>query len=365
MRTSTLPLLLLVTACGSPSEPGGRVIEDFRARSTALSCELVQLEDELAITELRATSDTSWAVLDDAGLVVRGYSDAMRPLWAIELERDGPLGLPYPVGFAAAGDTLVYVVDRERFSLAALDARDGSGRTTRLDFIPAGVTALPGGPPVVAALPLGPQPRELLFVFEGDTLRSLDVPQRGYADMSINGLGNMILSESDAAGSLLVIHQFMAPRAFRIAPDGGVRSLTPPVPDGTAHKREYIPVPPVTEETLPHVYVGASALAADRETGEVYLLTQSGYREGDRTERAIMRLDASLGYRTSYLLDLEINAGHMAYLARRKAFLLGDDLDRLYLCDAPADPAEDPSLVAILPPRNEWNHPPRESVPFL
>lgn len=357
MRTSTLPLLLLVTACGSPSESGGRVIEDFRARSTALSCELVQMEDELAITELRATSDTSWAVLDEASLLIRGYSDAMRPLWTVELERDGPLGLPHPVGFSAAGDTLVYVVDRERFSLATLDTRDGSGHAMPLDFIPAGVTTLPAGPPVVAALPLGSQPRELLFVVEGDTLRPVDVPQRGYADMSINGLGNMILSESDATGSLLVIHQFMAPRAFRVAPDGSVRSLTPPVPDGTAHKREYIPVPPVTEEALPYVYVGASALATDRETGEVYLLAPSGRREGERTERAIMRLDASLDYRTSYLLDLEINAGHMAYLARRKAFLLGDDLDQLHLCDAPAAPDEDPSRVAILPPRNEWNHP--------
>lgn len=347
MHKSTLPLLALLAIGCSPEEPGGVVIADFRERSDPLPCQAVQLEDDLAITDLRTTSDSSWAVLDEGRGVIRGYDDRMEPLWTVQLEQDGPLGLPHPVGLAVAGDSVAYVVDRERFALATLDTRDGTGRSMPLEFIPAGVAALPDGGAVVTALPMGPIPRELVFLVEGDSLRALDVPQRSYADMSINGLGNMVLAEPDGSGALLVVHQFMEPRAFRVSPAGDTRALALPVPDGTAHKRTYIPVPPVTPETLPHIYVGASAISVDRGTGEVYLLTQSGHREADRSERAVMRMDSSLGYSGSYLVDLGINAGHMAYLGRRNALLLGDDVDRLHLCPLPVrEGAESPAHAA-------------------
>jgi hypothetical protein len=232
-------------------------------------------------------------------------------------------------------------VDRGRFTLASLDTRTGRGRTLRLDFMPGGVAALPGGGAAVTSLPMGPRPRELVFVQDGDTMRAVDVPQRRYADLSVNALANMVLAEADGEGSLLVVHQYLAPRAFRVDAHGGVRELSPPVPDGVAHKREYVPTPPVTPDVLPHLYIGAAALSVDRSTGEVYLLTQTGHREGDRSERAILRLDASLRYLGSYLLDPRINAGHVAFLARRRAFVVADDVDRLHLCPLPHSAPDD------------------------
>lgn len=339
MRESTLLFFLLVAGCGSG--PGGEVIEDLRGRSRALACEPLALDRELAITALRTTSDTSWAVLDEAQRLVIGYDDRARPLWIVHLEPDGPLALPTPVGMAAAGDTLVHVVDRGRFTLASLDTRTGLGRSFRLDFLPGGVTALPGGGAAVTSLPMGARPRELLFILDGDTLRPVDVPQRAYADLSVNALGNMVVSEADAEGTLLVVHQFLAPRAFRVEADGEVRALSPPVPDGTAHKREYIPSPPVTPDALPHLYIGAAALSVDRGAGEVYMLTQTGHREEDRSERAILRLDPSLRYLGSYLLDARINAGHIAYLARRRAFVVADDVDGVHLCPLPGSTPDD------------------------
>ena len=126
-----------------------------------------------------------------------------------------------------------------------------------------------------------------------------------------------------------------------MAANGAVRELSPPVPDGTAHKREYVPRPPVTPDALPHLYIGAAGLSLDRSTGEVYMLTQTGHREEDRSERAILRLDASLRYLGSYLLDPGINAGHLAYLARRRAFVVADDVDGLHFCPLPPSASAD------------------------
>lgn len=339
MRLSALLLLLSVAPLACDRGPGGNVIEDFRARSVGLACERITPPGELAVTELRATTDTSWAVLDESQRLARGYDDALRPLWSLPLAADGPLGLPTPVSVAVAGDTLAYVVDRARFGFGALDTRTGGGRVTRLDFLPHRVVALAGGGAAVIALPVGPRPERLLFLMEGESARALDVPRRPYPDLTVNGLGNMMAGEADARGGLVLVQQYLAPRAFAVSATGEVRELDPPVPDGTAEKRTYVPVPPVTDETLPYLYVGAAALSVDRRTGEVYLLTQSGHRKDERSERAVMRLGPDLAYRASYLLDPEINAGHMALLARRRALLLADDMDAFYLCPLPSDDA--------------------------
>ena len=336
MRKSALLLAIVLVACDGDNALPGVVIEDFRARARPLTCELVALDGDPAIAELRTVSDTSWVILDEAQRLVRLVDDGMRTLWELDLEPEGPLGLPYPAGVAVAGDTTVYIVDRRRRALVILDARTRAGRAVPLDFMPGGVSALPDGRAVVTAMPVGRHPPGLVFMLEGDALQPVDVPQRTYADMSVNTIGNLLLAEADASGALVAIHQFMAPRAFRIGPAGAVEALDPPVPDGTAEKRGYVPLPPITDENMPFVYVGASAMAMDRASGDVFVLTQTGRRVEDRSERAIMHLDRALGFRESYLVDMTINAGHLAFLSRRGALVLGDDLDRIHVCPLPS-----------------------------
>jgi hypothetical protein len=333
MRKPTLLLLLAAAGCGDPEPTDYVVIDDFLARSPPLSCEPLAPPGHLAVTELRTASDTSVLVLDGPGRRVVELDAALRPVWALDLPAEGPGAINSPVGVTLLADTAIAIAERRGFQLVVFHRSGRLVRTVPLGFAPSAVAALPSGELLVTAMPFGPVPVPLAHRFDGAALREVPVPARPYDDMFVGALGNTTLAAALPGGDALVVHQFMAPRAFRIAPDGVPTPVRVPTPDATRSSIDYVPVGPIREEQIERMLVPAAALTVDPTRGDVFLLTRSGRRTERGMERAVLRLDAGLGLAESFTLG--VIARHLAYLARPGALIRVDDEDGFHACDIP------------------------------
>jgi hypothetical protein len=331
MRTSTLLLLLVLVACGETENEEYVVIEDFLARSRALSCEPLGALGYMAVTELRVASDSTIMVLDGPGRRLIELDPALRPIWEMDVPSEGPGAINTPVSMAVVGDTAIAIAERQGLQLIVFSRSGQLIRTTPLGFAPSAVVARPSGELLVTAMPFGETPRTLLFRHDGSGLREVPVPPRPYPDMFIGALGNTTLAEAFPDGAVLVMHQFMAPRAFRVEVDGRVDRLPVPTPDATRAAIDYVPAGPLVEAEIERMLVPASAMSVDPSRSEVYLLTRSGRRLEGGTERALLRLDAGLGLLQAFTLDFV--ARHMAVLPREQTVLIVDDQDRFHACD--------------------------------
>lgn len=334
MRKSILLPLLLAACSGDGEDATFRVVEDFHARSTPVTCSTADL-GEVAVEELRLVTDTTFLVLDAAQRRLAEYDEELRLLWTLEYPEHGPAAVESPVSATLIGDSAVAILDRGGLKLVILDRAGDLIRAEPLTFIPHSMAAL-GDDVLVTAVPLGASPEALLFRLRGAEMEALPVPPRPYTDMMVGTLGNSTIVETFPEGSALVVHQFLAPRAFHVDLDGDTVSPLPvPTPDATAGLVEAVPRAPITEDQFGDLLVPALAMSLDRTRREVYLLTRSGRLVDGRRERALLRLDDGLGYLESYLLDA--HAVRMVVLPRRRAAVVTDDLDRPYLCPLDAD----------------------------
>jgi hypothetical protein len=331
MRTSTLLLLLVLVACGGTTNEEYVVIEDFLARSQALPCEPLGALGYMAVTEIRVASDSTIMVLDGPGRRLVELDPALRTVWEMAVPSEGPGAVNTPVSMAVVGDTAIAIAERQGLQLIVFSRSGQLIRSTPLGFAPSAVAARPSGELVVTAMPFGETPGSLLFRHDGRVLHEVPVPPRPYADMFIGALGNTTLAEAFPDGAVLVMHQFMTPRAFRVQPDGQVDRLTVPTPDATRAAIDYVPAGPLVEAEIERMLVPASAMTVDPRRSEVYLLTRSGRRLEGGTERALLRLDAGLGLLESFTLDFV--ARHMAVVSREQTVLMVDDQDRFHACD--------------------------------
>jgi hypothetical protein len=331
MRTSTLLLLLVLVACGETLNEEYVVIEDFLARSQALSCESLGAVGYTAVTELRVASDSTIMLLDGPGRRLMELDPALRPIWEMDVPSEGPGAINAPVSMAVVGDTAIAIAERQGLQLIVFSRSGQLIRTTPLGFAPSAVVARPSGELLVTAMPFGESPATLLFRQDGSALHEVPVPPRPYTDMFIGALGNTTLAEALPDGAVLVMHQFMAPRAFRVEVDGRVDRLRVPTPDATSAAIDYIPAGPLVEAEIERMLVPASAMSVDPSRSEVYLLTRSGRRLDSGTERALLRLDAGLGLLQAFTLDFV--ARHMAVLPREQTLLIVDDQDHFHSCD--------------------------------
>lgn len=331
MRKSTLLLLLIVVACGEPEPEDYVLVEDFLARSPRLACEVLPSPGDLAVTDLRTASDSTVLVMDESNRRLVELDAGLRAVWELQAPSAGPGALNAPVAMVVLGDTAVAIAERQGLQLIVYARSGDLIRTIPLGFAPSGLAASPSGELLVTAMPFGETPRTLLLRYDGATFHEVEIAPRPYADMFVGALGNTTLAEVLPDGAALVIHQFMAPRAFRVSADGRAERLRVPTPDATRASIDYIPVGPIMEEQIERMLVPASAMSVDRTRAEVYLLTRSGRRIEAGTERALLRLDDRLGLIESFTLGFV--ARHLAYLPSEQAILLVDDEDRFHACD--------------------------------
>lgn len=331
MRKSTLLLLLAATACGEGVPDDYLVVDDFLARSPGLACEVLEAPAYLAVTELRTASDTTVMVLDESGRRLVELDATLRPVWELEVPAAGPGTLNAPVSMALLGDTAIAVAERQGLQIIVFSRAGELIRATPLGFAPSALAARSSGDLLVTAMPFGDIPTTLVFRYDGTSFHEIQVPPRPYADMFIGALGNTTLAEAFPDGTTLVMHQFMAPRAFRVGADGSVQSVRVPTPDATRASIDYVPVGRILEEDIERMLVPASAMTVDPLRSEVYLLTRSGRRVEGGAERAILRLDAGLELIASF--TLEVAARHLAFLPRYQTALIVDDEDRFHACD--------------------------------
>jgi hypothetical protein len=330
MRKSILLPLLLTACAGGETGETYQIIPDFRATAIPVTCEAVD-PGPVAVEQLRGATDTSVLVVDAAQRRVTELGDDLRTLWSFEYEEHGPAAVDGPLGAALLGDTAVALLARGGLRLVVLDRQGQLIRARPLGFLPNDIAAH-GDQLLVTAVAMGRTPGSLLFRERAGGLDTLPVAPRAYADMLIGALGNQPLVETFPDGAALVVHQFLAPRGFRVHTDG-ITPLRVPTPDATEARIGYIPQSPVTADQYPNLLLPAMSLSVDRGRREAYLLTRSGRSVDGRLERAILRTDDHLAFRAAYTLD--VHAVQMAILPRRGAALVVDDMDRFHLCPLP------------------------------
>lgn len=340
MRKPILPFVLGLMACSGDGAPAPAVIVGFLDRTRAVDCERVELTVGPAVTELRMGTDTTFLVLDDPGRQVLEFDHDLRLLWHADYPASGPASAEAAVSAALLGDTAVAIAGRAGLRLVVI-GRDGELiRSSAMDFIPNSIEATPDGAVLVTPMALGDKPPTLLQRFDGGEFRSVDVRPRPYDDMMIRALGNAALVEVLPDGGALLVHQYLAPRAFHVGPDGAVSDVAMPVPDATAASASFIPTAPITEDQMPRLMIPAMAMSVDPLRSEVYVLTRSGRTVDGRPERALLRLDDRLNFLDAFTLN--VPAGAMVYLPHRRTALVVDEEDAFHACPlAPAGGPED------------------------
>lgn len=333
MRKSILLLLPVLLACGDANASAPAIIEDFRARASALECSPVDLGVDAAVTEMRLASDSTWTLLDEAQMALLVFSDQPRLLRRTPLAEAGPGAAPRPVSAVLLGDTAVAVAARGGLRVVVLSPEGGAMATLPLDFVPNDVAVTPAGALLLTPLPVGARPPTLLMRRGAGAWDPLPVPKRSYEDVSVNGLGNTALVETFPDGTILVMHQIMAPRAYLVRPDGRVDPRPTPTPDGTRAAIDFVPRAPITDEQIPRMLVPAMAMTIDPASSQVYVLTKTEAKIDDRPERAVLRLSPELEFMEGYTLP--VIASSMVYLPRRDALLVAGDADDFHFCPLP------------------------------
>ena len=334
MRRPTLLLFVLYgIACGEPAGDVYAVVEDFLDRAVPASCAPARAAEDLAITEVRSVSDSTWLVLDEPGRRITELDHEIRTVWTMEYPGVGPGSAGKAVSAALLGDTAVALADRGGLRLLILSRSGELLGSTPLGFLPNRLAALPGGEVLVTPLRLGDDPPTLLVRFSGGRRSDVAVPPRYYDDVMVRAMGNIARVETFPDGRALVLHEYLAPRGFSIAPDGRVTRLPVPTPDATLAQLDYIPTPPLTEGDQRRIMVPALGLSIDGARSEVYVMTRSGRTVGDVAQRTILRLDDRLGFLEAFTMD--VAARDMAVLPGPGLAILVDDEDALFRCVLP------------------------------
>jgi hypothetical protein len=329
MRKPTLLMLTAVTAC--TAEPAEYfVVKNFLDRSLPVACDPLDAGSDVAVTELRAASDSTFLVLDAAGRRVLELDADLGEVWRLEAPAAGPGSLDAPVSAVVLGDTAVVVAERRGLRLNVYDRIGRLVRSEPLPFVPHSLAVRTDGDVLVTAMPMGAEPGSLLMRYDGQAVHGLGVPARSYGDMLVSALGNSTLVEALPSGAAVVVHRFLAPRGFLVHPDGGVEALRVPTPDATVDVAAYVPTAPITEAQLGAMLVPAMAMSVDPTRSQLYVLTRSGRPLGDSHERAVLRLDERLGLVDAFLLDVPATA--MAFLSRPDLLIVADTDDRFHAC---------------------------------
>lgn len=327
-----LALLVVTAACrvdGSKAGPDPRRIERLRERSVAVSCEILEgfPENGSAVEDLDAASDSTFLVLLPLEREVKVYDHALRPVFTVRFDEEGPLGVKTPRSATIVDDTLVYVTDLGGRRVRIL-SRSGEDRgTIRTDFSPDRIRSGPTGI-FLTAFPIGGGRADaLVHVLDGSGTRPIGLPVLPHDDLRIEGLGNLLELAVLPGGELVAAHQILSSRAgiFSARPGGGFDAVVTTVPVSRSERERLGTVPPdlFEREDLHEIATPVVAASVDGISGEYLYLTRTGGTLPDGgTEKAIVRSGPDLSYAASYLLD--VNAQDFVYLARTRTALVID-----------------------------------------
>ena len=334
MRRPILLPFVVLAACADLNGASYVVLDDVLDTATPLTCTRAELGDGVAISEIRSATDSTWLLLDEPARRVTELDHRLRPIWSMEYAALGPGSVARAASVALLGDTAVAIADRGSLRLEVLSRTGAPIRSTPLDFMPNTLTATPDGDVLITPLRVGDRPETLLVRYSGTRRTDVPVPPRYYEHIVVSAMGNAARVEALPDGGALVLHEYLAPRGFRVRPDGGVEPFAVPTPAGTMSQLDYVPVAPFSEEQVPHIMVPNLGISVDRAAGDVFLMSRSGRVVDDVQERLILRLDAAFEVVEAYTVG--ISADRMAILPKAGVAVVSDDVDALYTCALPA-----------------------------
>lgn len=329
-------LVLLFAGCGAGEAPGPAFIEDFLGRAESLACEPVDelTSRESVVEEVSTIDDSTFMVMyaHDREIVV--YDDSFRERWSVRFDVDGPTGVRLATSATVVGDSIVYIADRPLQRLKRLDRRGLDRGMVQLDFPPERVQARGAGL-LVTPFVMGARPRWLIHDVIGETAAARHVRTARHSDPVLGTLANMTVIATYPDGRAVVGHRFVVPFAHVIPADKSERTVAMPIPlpDGLRSSMARLPRDPISEENADEVPASVLAAAPDHHGGDLLYIARTGRRIDDRFEKAIVRVDPELRFRSAYLPG--VNAIHIAYLANRSISLIADEEDRWYQCPTP------------------------------
>ncbi len=333
MRIRPLPLIVVLTACAVSDAAEPVLIDDFVERSVPVHCEPAPMltAREATVEDVASLGDSLLLVLYSEEREVAFVGPDLEVRHVVRFEEDGPTGVRAPVSATLLGDSLVYIADRSRYALKVLDLQGRDRGTVELPFPPQRVRAGSKGI-YITPFVMGRHPARLVYRLDGLTVHPVDIPTVRYGDAAINTLANLAGVTPFPDGRVVVTHEFMVPFAhtFTEGEEAEAVRLPVPLPVATGAALRTAPTKPLPEADAGELPVALLSTDADAITGDLLYLTRSGRMVDGRYEKAVVRLDSALGYRSSYLLD--VNAIHMSYLAGLGMAVVVDEVDQWYTC---------------------------------
>lgn len=323
-------LLLALAGCFISDGPQAQLIDGLPSKPL-LNCDSVGLlAGGIPVRELTTMRDSRLLVIPDVGREVQLLNGRLDMEWSFEFDRDGPKGVTIPTS-AVLIDSVLYVIDRQiprirRFTLGGAVLSD-----IELDFIPLRLADVAGTLVVIPAV-IGRYPPSLLYIMQGDTAVSQHVVPFDDANASIKMLGNVV-APAVLNDRLLMVHQFLTPRAYLWSAGSGTRTLQPPVAREFKGSIGYLPPIPLDESAMEPVLAVALAAAALPASEQFAVLVRSGGKIGERFEKAIVFTDAELNYTDA--VRLPMNAGHLAVLHDSDRLVLVDEEGQWHTCPMP------------------------------
>jgi hypothetical protein len=255
----------------------------------------------------------------------------------LEFERDGPNGVLDARDVTALGDSAFVIADGPTRTLKALDLDGALVWKHALSFMPDRVISVAGGI-VIFPLLLPGLSNTVAYYLRAGELTDVGISPVTLPDPQMQTLANLVTPTVATGTSRLVVpHQFIAPQATIVDFEGGSplppQRVTVPLAAPLADRAWWIPEQPYSEEEMESLVAPALASTGGPEVGEITILTRTGLRSDDFTEKALLRLDEKLSVVTTHILPF--NATHIAYFANTRQYVIVTLDEEWYRCTSP------------------------------
>lgn len=329
MRSFALPLLVL-SGCSFSDGPQPQLLDGL-SNKPVLDCESVEaVAGDIPVRELATMADGRLLVTLETGREVLLFNTRLEKEASFVFDPAGPRGVAIPLS-AALIDSVLYVVDVQmpkirRFTLSGAVLSD-----IALDFVPQRLVDVDGTLAVIPAV-IGRYPSSLLYTIQGDKAITQRIAPFDDPNASIKMLGNL-LAVAVLGDQLLLVNQYLTPRAYLWSPATGTRALEAPVAREFKESIGYIPPIPLDESALEPVLAVALSAASHPARDQFAVLLRSGAKIGERFEKAVVITDAELNYLDA--VRLPMNAGHLAILRDSDRLVLVDEEGQWHTCPLP------------------------------